>query len=63
MFFRLPMADEFRTFIVRDGLVVEDPYLGLVQAKLRSIKTGENFAGENTTRKLKDDLIKVNIQI
>lgn len=64
MFFRLPMqGGEFRTFIIRDGLVVEDPYLKLVRARLAEIKTGDEYAAEVTTRTLKDDLIKVNIQI
>ena len=64
MFFRMPLTDgTIRTFIIRDSVAVEDPYLKLVRAKLYSILTGEEFAANLTDRKIKDDLIKVNIQI
>jgi hypothetical protein len=64
MFFRMPITDgTIRTFILRDSIAVEDPYLKLVRAKLYSILTGEEFAANLTSRQVKDDLIKVNIQI
>ena len=61
---RFPLADgTIRTAIVRDKIVIEDPYLKLVRAKLYSIKANDDFAAELTTRKIKDALIKQNIQI
>lgn len=61
---RFPLADgTIRTAIIRDKIVVEDPYLKLVRAKLHSIKVNSDFAAELTTRKIKDALIKQNIQI
>jgi len=64
VFFRIPVRDgTMRTVILRDALAVEDPYLKLVRAKLLEIKTGEDFGATVTSRQLKDDLIKVNIQI
>lgn len=64
VFFRIPVADgTMRTVIVRDALAVEDPYLKLVRAKLYDILTGEGFKAEETSRQIKDDLIKVNFQI
>lgn len=61
---RFPMADgTVRRAIIRDTVVVEDPLLKLVRAKLVSIKTGDEFAADVTDRQIKDDLIKVNIQI
>ena len=61
---RFPMADgTTRTVIVRDTLVPFDPYLKLVRAKLLSIRTGEEFGADVTSRALKDALIKQNIQI
>ena len=64
LFFRVPLKDgSIRTIIIRDQLVVEDPYLKLVRAKLSAIQTGNEFAANLTSRTIKDDLIKVNIQI
>ncbi len=64
VFFRLPIRDgTIRTVIVRDRLAVEDPYLKLVRARLFEVLTGQDFSAEETSRKIKDDLIKVNIQI
>ena len=58
------MADgSVRTVIVRDTLVPFDPYLKLVRAKLLTIKTGDEFGADVTSRTLKDALIKQNIQI
>ena len=61
---RFPMADgRTRTVFVRDTLVPFDPYLKLVNAKLLSIRTGEEFGANVTSRALTDALIKQNIQI
>jgi len=64
VFFRIPVQDgSMRTIVVRDTIAVEDPYLKLVRAKLFEIQTGQDFSAEVTSRQIKDDLIKVNIQI
>jgi len=64
MFFRIPLKNgQIRTFVMRDELAVEDPYLQLVRAKLSTILTGAEFGANLTDRSIKDDLIKVNIQI
>ena len=61
---RYPMADgTVRTVIVRDSVVIEDPYLKLVRAKLLSIRTGKEFGADVTPRAIKDVLVKQNIQI
>lgn len=61
---RFPMADgTVRTIIVRDSIVVEDPYLKLVRAKFLSIRTGKEFGADVTPRSIKDVLVKQNIQI
>jgi hypothetical protein len=52
-----------RTIVIRDSIAVEDPYLKLVRARLFEIQTGQDFSAEVTSRQIKDDLIKVNIQI
>ena len=51
------------TVIVRDSVVPEDPYLVLAKAKAVSLKTGEAFKANQTPRRIKDALIKVNITI
>ena len=59
-----PLADGIiRRAVIRDKIVIEDPYLKLVRAKLFSIKQNDDFAAELTTRKIKNALIKQNIQI
>lgn len=64
VFFRIPVKDgTMRTVVVRDRLAVEDPYLKLVRARLFEVQTGQDFSAEETSRTIKDDLIKVNIQI
>ena len=64
VFFRIPVRDgTIRTVVVRDALAVEDPYLKLVRARCFEILTGQSFSAEVTSRQIKDDLIKVNIQI
>lgn len=59
-----PMADgTIRRAIIRSALVYEDPYLKLVRAKLFSLRTRSEFAAELTDRRIKDALIKQNIQV
>ena len=59
-----PLADgTIRRAIIRDKIVVEDPYLKLVKAKLYSIKANDDFTAELTSREIKNALIKQNIQI
>jgi hypothetical protein len=61
---RYPMRDgRTLTVYIRDTIVVEDPYLKLVKAKLYSVRTGNPFMADMTDRTIKDSLIKVNIQI
>lgn len=63
-FFRVPMKDgTIRTVIVRDALAVEDPYLKLARAYILTVLTGDEFGADLTSRVLKDDLIKANIEI
>lgn len=45
-------------FILRDKVVVEDPYLVAVKANAFAIQQGEPFAGQPTSRKVRDFLIK-----
>lgn len=64
VFFRIPLRDgTIRTVVIRDSLAVEDPYLKLVRARLFEIQTSQDFSAEVTSRQIKDDLIKANIQI
>lgn len=59
-----PLADgTIRTAIVRDKLVVEDPYLKLVRAKIFSIRMNSDFDADLTSRSIKDTLIKQLIEI
>jgi hypothetical protein len=51
------------TVYIRDTIVVEDPYLKLVKAKLYALRSGNPFLADMTDRAVKDALIKVNIQI
>jgi len=50
-------------FIVRDKIVIEDPYLVLVKAGAFSIRTGEPYAGATPDRSVRDFLIKSNVVI
>ena len=52
-----------RRVILRDSVVIYDPYLKLVRAYLHALKTGSEFGSPITSRQVKDDLIKINIQI
>lgn len=46
------------TFIARDRLMPEDPYLVLVKASAFSIQTGEAYSGTPPSRAIRDFLIK-----
>ena len=50
-------------FIVRDKIVVEDPYLVLVKAAAFSISQGEPYSGQTPDRSVRDFLIKSNVVI
>lgn len=49
--------------ILRNALVVEDPYLVIARAKALSVRTGEAIDVNRTPRVIKDHLIKTNISI
>lgn len=49
------------TMVLRDKVVVEDPYLVLVKAEAFALKQGEPFAGIVPPRSLRDFLIKNNL--
>jgi hypothetical protein len=49
------------TVILRDTLVVEDPYINLARAKALSVRTGEPNTSDRIPRVIKDYLIKTNI--
>ncbi len=50
-------------FVVRDKLMVEDPYLVLVKARAFAIRTGEPFGANPPSRSVRDYLIKSNVVI
>jgi hypothetical protein len=47
--------------ILRDTLVVEDPYVNMARAKALSLRTGEPYSADRVERTIKDYLIKTNI--
>ena len=49
--------------VVRDKIVVEDPYFVLVKAVAFAIRNGEPFMGRSPDRKLKDFLLKSAVSI
>jgi hypothetical protein len=53
----------FYRFVVRDKIVVEDPYLVLVKAAAFAISEGEPFSGQTPERSVRDFLIKSNVVI
>ena len=64
LYLNYPLDDQtVRRVVLRDTVVVYDPYLELVRAYCHSIKTGNEFGAKTTSRSIKDDLIKINIQI
>lgn len=50
-------------FMVRDKIVVEDPYLILVKAAAFAIREGEPYPGVPPARSVRDFLIKQNVVI
>lgn len=50
-------------FVVRDKIIIEDPYLMLVKAMAFAIATGEPFNGTPPDRAIRDFLIKSNVVI
>ena len=59
-----PLADgTIRKVLIRDKIVIEDPYLKIVRANLFAIKTNSDVLADVTDRKIKNALIKQNIQI
>lgn len=51
------------TFVLRDKVVIEDPYLVLVKAEAFAIAQGEPYSGTTPPRAVRDFLIKSNVQI
>lgn len=51
------------TFIARDKLMPEDPYLVLVKAAAFAIQTGEAYNGTPPNRSIRDFLIKSSVVI
>lgn len=47
--------------VVRQDLVVEDPYLNLARAQAYAIATGEPFPAPPVSRSIKDYLIRTNL--
>jgi len=59
-----PLARErVVTVVIRRNVTIEDPLLVLARAKALSIRTGESFNADRTSRSIKDHLIKTNISI
>ncbi len=50
-------------FVVRDKIVVEDPYLVLVKAAAFAVAEGEPYAGLPPERSVRDFLLKQNVVI
>lgn len=51
------------TVILRDTIIIEDPYLNLARAKALSVLTGEVFDANRVSRPIKDCLVKTNLSI
>jgi hypothetical protein len=51
------------TVILRTTIAPEDPYLSLAKAQAYSLRTGEAFGANRTSRTIRDSLIKTNISI
>jgi hypothetical protein len=61
---RYPLANgRIVTVILRNTIAVEDPYLVLARAQALSVRTGEAFNANRTSRTIKDHLIKTNVAI
>jgi hypothetical protein len=51
------------TVILRDTIVPEDPYINMCRAKCLSVRTGEPYDSDRTSRVIKDQLIKTNVTL
>lgn len=51
------------TIVIRDKVVVEDPYFVLVKAAAFAISQSEPYMGRSTPRAVKDFLIKSNVVV
>jgi hypothetical protein len=61
---RYPLANgRIITVTLRNTIVPEDPYLVLARAKALSVRTGEAFDADRTSRTIRDFLIRTNIEI
>ena len=61
---RYPLANgRIVTGILRNAVVIEDPYLNLARAKALSIRTAEAFDSNRISPAIKDHLIKTNVSI
>jgi hypothetical protein len=49
--------------VMRDKIVVEDPYLVMVKATAFALQQGETYPGTPPARGIRDFLVKTNIQI
>ena len=50
-------------FVIRDKVVVEDPYLVLVKARAFAIRANEPFGAQPPSRSVRDFLIKSSVVI
>lgn len=51
------------TMVIRDKVVVEDPYFVMVKAAAFAISQNEPYMGRSTPRAVKDFLIKSNVVV
>lgn len=51
------------TIVIRDKVVVEDPYFVMVKAAAFAIQENEPYMGRSTPRGVKDFLIKSNVVV
>ena len=57
-----PLANgRMLTVILRDTIVPEDPHINMARAKCLSLRTGEPYDSDRTSRVIKDQLIKTNV--
>lgn len=63
VFVTLKKYGRFYRFVVRDKIVVEDPYLVMVKASAFAISEGEPYSGQTPERSVRDFLIKQNVVI
>lgn len=63
VFVNLKKDGRMYRFVVRDKIVVEDPYLIMVKASAFAIAQGEPYSGQTPERSVRDFLIKQNVVI